>query len=221
MEINGIAQTNGATATQQLATQTVTQDDFLKLLIAQLQNQDPLEPMDNQEFAAQLATFNSLGQLIEINDKLGGLNNNQGVVNQLNAASLIGKEVVASGNAVHLTGGGTAKIGYTLASDARKVTLKIFNSSGVLVRQTELGSQSAGGRSVSWDGKNQAGQPLAGGEYRFEVAALDAGGRAVPVTSQTRGVVTGVNLSGAEPILELGAIQVPLSGISGVAAPEK
>ena len=67
-----------STATNPLKMQVASQDDFLKLLITQLQNQDPLEPMDNQEFATQLATFNSLGQLIEINDKLGAMTNGQG-----------------------------------------------------------------------------------------------------------------------------------------------
>ena len=86
MAIQNIAATSSPnTAAKTLTDKTVTQDDFLKLLIAQLQNQDPLQPMDNQQFAAQLATFNSLGQLIEINGKLGALQNGQGAASQYNA----------------------------------------------------------------------------------------------------------------------------------------
>jgi flagellar basal-body rod modification protein FlgD len=83
MAIQGINATTAQDASKPTATnKTVTQDDFLKLLIAQLQNQDPLQPMDNQQFAAQLATFNSLEQLIGINDKLGALKSSQGAMNQ-------------------------------------------------------------------------------------------------------------------------------------------
>src|SRR5690349_14870224 len=93
-------------------------DDFLKLLIAQLQNQDPLKPLDNQEFATQLATFNSLDQLIGINQKLDSLAQQQQLVGQLGAASLIGKEIIADGNQVTLAAGQSAAIGYAVDAAA-------------------------------------------------------------------------------------------------------
>jgi len=93
---------NGAAAAAQTAPAKaggqVSRDDFMKLLIAQLQNQDPLSPMDNQEFAVQLAQFNSLEQLIGLNEKLDSLTSQQGLASQFNSAALLGKQVAGRGN---------------------------------------------------------------------------------------------------------------------------
>src|ERR1044071_4071557 len=100
--------------TQTPPSQTVDKNGFLKLLIAQLQNQDPLQPMDNQQFAVQLATFNSLEQLMDIDKQLSTLQTTQGQANQFNSASLIGKQIQADGNTVALQNGGSTTPGYPL-----------------------------------------------------------------------------------------------------------
>src|SRR5258706_1379148 len=120
MAISAVNQAQQSGGTQP-AGKSMGRDDFLKLLVAQLQNQDPLKPLDNQEFAAQLATFNSLDQLIGINQKLDGLEEQQRLVGQLGAASLIGKEIVADGNQVALVAGQPAAIGYALDAGAARV----------------------------------------------------------------------------------------------------
>ncbi len=220
MAISGI-QTSAAPQTQPkdpLTQQTVTQDDFLKLLIAQLQNQDPLNPMDNQQFAAQLATFNSLGQLISINEKLGGMQNAQAAAEQFNAASLIGKEIASGGNTVSLASGGTAKIGYQLGANASRVVIGIHGAGGKLVRQIEAGAQSAGEKSAVWDGRDSSGRQLAAGLYNFDVSAFDANGKAVAASARMKGVVTGVKFDGSEPVLQIGDVDVPLSSVTGVRA---
>ena len=199
-----------------LTDKTVTQDDFLKLLIAQLQNQDPLKPMDNQEFAAQLAQFNSLGQLIEINSKLGALQSGQGSTSQYNAASLIGKEISSAGNTVSLSSDSSPSIGYQLGANAARVVVSIGNASGQLVRQIDAGARSAGDQSIVWDGKDGAGQKLPPGEYDFEINAFDLAGRKIPANGKIQGLVTGVKLDGGEPVLEVGALQVPLSAVTAV-----
>ena len=201
---------------QALTSKTVTQDDFLKLLIAQLQNQNPLQPMDNQEFAAQLATFNSLGQLIDINGKLGQLQSMQGLASQYNAASLIGKEIEVNGNVVNLAEGSSASLGYQLGANAARVGISIRNSAGELVRQIDAGSQKAGEQTIQWDGKNSAGKPVPSGLYSFEITAVDVSGRNIPASGLVRGTVTGVSLDGNEPLLEIGALMVPLSSVTRV-----
>jgi flagellar basal-body rod modification protein FlgD len=214
-----ISSINAATpqaATNILTEKTVTQDDFLKLLIAQLQNQDPLHPMDNQEFAAQLATFNSLGQLIDINQKLGDLQSTQGLANQFNAASLIGKEITTRGNTINLQSGSSAKIGFELGSNAARLVISVLNSGGQLVRQIDAGTQSAGERSLLWDGKDSAGRLLSNGIYGFEINAFDINGKKVSATGRMQGIVTGVKLDGSEPILEIGDQHVPLSSVTSV-----
>ena len=203
---------------QALTARTVTQDDFLKLLIAQLQNQNPLEPMDNQEFAAQLATFNSLGQLIDINGKLGQLQSMQGLASQYNAASLIGKEIEVSGNVVNRAEGSSVSLGYQLNASAARVGIGIRNSAGELVRRIDAGSQKAGEQTIQWDGKNSAGNPAPAGLYSFEITAVDVSGRNIPASGLVRGTVTGVSLGGNEPLLEIGAMSVPLSSVIRVRA---
>jgi len=209
-----------ATAGQALSQQTVTQDDFLKLLIAQLQNQDPLSPMDNQQFAVQLATFNSLGQLISINDKLGTLQTSQGTTNQFNAASLIGKEITSNGNTVSLRTGKPAAVSYQLSANAAQVVVNIQDSSGALVRQISAGAQNAGNQSVLWDGKDASGNAAPAGLYNFEVNAFGLNGKQVQASGTIKGTVTGVMLGGSEPVIEVGALQVPLSGVTSVSTPQ-
>jgi flagellar basal-body rod modification protein FlgD len=205
-------------AAKALADKTVTQDDFLRLLIVQLQNQDPLQPMDNQEFAAQLATFNSLSQLIEINDKLGAMQNGQGSMSQYNAAALIGKEISAAGNQISLSSGATANIGYQLGANAAKVVVGIFNSDGGLVRLIDGGARSAGAQSLLWDGRDATGKAVGPGVYGFEINAVDGNGRKIASAGKLQGLVSGVKLDGAEPVLEVNGVDVPLSGVIAIRA---
>jgi flagellar basal-body rod modification protein FlgD len=157
--VNGAAPAAAQTA-QAKAGQQITRDDFMKLLITQLQNQDPLSPLDNQEFAVQLAQFNSLEQLVGLNEKLDALANQQGLVSQFSSTALIGKQVIGKGNTVNLGANGNASLYYDLGAGATKVTVKVFDSSGALMRQIDAGSQKAGPQSALWDGKNNLGQSL-------------------------------------------------------------
>jgi flagellar basal-body rod modification protein FlgD len=218
MAVQSIHQTTAAQSTTKsaLTEKTVTQDEFLKLLIAQLQNQDPLQPMDNQEFAAQLATFNSLGQLIDINQKLGTLQNAQASANQFSATAMIGKDITTESNSLNLPADGSAKVAYQLGGNAARVTVNVYNGAGELVRQVDAGAQSAGERNIEWNGKDNAGRRLTSGQYHFEINALDVNGRKVAATGRLQGVVTGVKLNGSEPILEVGGLEVPLSSVIGV-----
>jgi len=205
-------------STQTLPNQTVTKDDFLKLLIAQLQNQDPLQPMDNQQFAVQLATFNSLEQLININKQLGTLQSAQGQTNQFNAASLIGKEITTTGNTIALQSGSPATVNYQLVANASRVVVNIQDSAGGLVRQLEVGAQNAGDQAIVWDGKDASGKAAPDGIYRFEINAFDLNGKQVAASGRIQGTVTGIKLDGSEPILELGNLQVPLSSVTNVSS---
>jgi flagellar basal-body rod modification protein FlgD len=215
MDVQSVNQTQQS-GTTQLAGKSMGRDDFLKLLIAQLQNQDPLKPLDNQEFAAQLATFNSLDQLIGINQKLDGMQSQQGILGQLGAVSLIGKEIVADGNQISLTAGTPAAANYALAANAARVVISITDSNGNLVRTIETGSQAAGEQSVLWDGRDNAGKTVPAGAYSIAVNALDAAGNRVAASTRSRGVVTGVSLGGSELLLEIGAIKIPLSAVKGI-----
>ncbi|MCS6924365.1 MAG: flagellar hook assembly protein FlgD [Candidatus Binatia bacterium] len=210
----GSGQQGGMTA----AAGAITQDAFLHLLIVQLQNQDPLNPLDNQEFIAQLATFNSLDQLIGINAKLDTLRTEQLRLGQLEATALIGKEIRAQGNQLDLGRGEEVELRYRLAADVARVVINITDSEGTLVRTLELGAQTSGEQRVVWDGKDNMGNPLDSGMYTFEVNAFDINGGSVAGTTFLQGVVTGVDMTGSEPILTIGDLQVPVSAVMGVQA---
>ncbi|HEY3304602.1 MAG TPA: flagellar hook capping FlgD N-terminal domain-containing protein [Candidatus Binatia bacterium] len=196
--------------------QGMGRDDFLKLLIAQLQNQDPLHPLDNQEFAAQLATFNSLDQLIGINQKLDGVQLQQQFLGQLGAVSLIGKEIIAEGNQIVLASGTQPTISYSLGAPAARVVINIKDDKGNTVRTIQTGNQGAGNQTAVWDGKDSTGNALPAGVYSIEVTAFDAAGKSVAATTRTRGVVTGVSLDGGELLLEIGGIKIPLGAVRGI-----
>jgi flagellar basal-body rod modification protein FlgD len=207
-----------STATNPLKNQVASQDDFLKLLITQLQNQDPLQPMDNQEFAAQLATFNSLGQLIEINEKLGAVNSGQGSMNQYNAASLIGKQITSAGNQVGVSAGAASNIGYQLGANATKVEVTVFDANGEIVRRLDAGARGAGEQSLVWDGKDSTGKSVRPGVYGFDINAVDVNGKKIAASGKLQGLVTGVRLDGTEPVLEVNGVDVPLSSVIAVRA---
>jgi flagellar basal-body rod modification protein FlgD len=217
MEIAGI---NGASGQSEInraaAKQQITRDDFLKLLISQLQNQDPLKPLDNQEFASQLATFNSLEQLIGVNEKLETLQTKLFQSNQFSATSLIGRQITTDGNQIAASQGEGSTIRYQLSGDAARVTMNILDSKGGVVRTMELGNQKSGDQIVQWDGKDNAGTFVPNGNYSFEINASDALDKKIPVTARVQGTVSGVSLDGTEPILEIGNVKVPLSKVTAI-----
>ncbi len=194
----------------------ISKDDFLKLLITQLQNQDPLNPMDNQQFSTQLATFNMLDQLIGINGTLASMQTSQTLGSQIGAVSLLGKAITANGNNVILNGSGSAPVAYNLGGNAARTVIQIKDSSGNLLRSIESDNQNSGDQQILWDGKDNSGNQVSPGVYTFGVTALDSNGNPVSVTTRIQGTVTAVNLTGAAPSVSIGSLQVPLSELISV-----
>jgi len=128
-------------------------DDFLNLLITQLQNQDPLNPADSTEFTAQLAQFSSLEQLGNVNDNLMELKNFQAATNNSQAVSLIGKTITAEGNFIQLSAAGaSAECNFELEEDADQVAVSIYDNTGEFVADFEHQHMDAGQHSLFWDG---------------------------------------------------------------------
>ena len=195
---------------------TLGKDDFLSLLITQMQNQDPLDPMKGTEFASQLAQFSSLEQLTNINTNLGSSLNAQSVlsssINNALATTFIGKEVRANSSSFNYTNSGTVQMGYTLPTDASAVSVKIYDGNGNLVK-TLKGGTSTGDSTVTWDGTNDGGQPMANGTYTFKVEATDSTGGSIATSSYIFGKVTGIRFKSDGTVFVIDGAEISLSNI--------
>lgn len=175
-------------------------EEFLKLLVAQMSHQDPLNPLQGHEFAAHLAQFTSVEQLININDGIAGQADLNSIlaqsINSGVAAGLIGKNVEATANGFTIGESSTSlNAGVELASTATSVTVTIKNGNGDAVHSIELGAQAEGKHDFTWDGKNADGATVPAGDYYFEVTALDAQGDTIESAPVMRGVVDRVTFT--------------------------
>jgi flagellar basal-body rod modification protein FlgD len=168
-------------------------DDFLNMLITQLQHQDPLNPADSTEFTAQLAQFSSLEQLSNINDSLKNMEQFQASLTHSQAVSYIGKEIIATGNGLELTEGQPAICRFELESAAAMAAVSIYDANGGFVNSFETGQLGAGRQSATWDGMDFNDNSMPPGVYEFEIQAVDAANQNVAVTPLMRSLVTGVS----------------------------
>lgn len=191
-------------------------DTFMKLLVAELKYQDPMDPMQNRDMVAQLATLSSVQKLTSIDDKLGGLQQGTLQDSSLQSANLIGKTVTAKTNRLTLNSIGDAAGGFKLANDAESVKVSVLDSQGNPVQAFDLGALKSGQRSFSWDGKNAAGQRVAAGNYSFKIDASNAAG-AVVASTEVSGLVSEVAYSNGTPEVVIGDAHVSLSDVTSVA----
>jgi len=188
-----------------------TFDTFLTLLTTQLQHQDPLNPMDTNEFTSQLVEFTNVEQAMLTNKKLESLIALQTEL-QLNAAvGYIDKKVGADGIILMLQDG-ESTITYDLGANASKVSVLIIDEQGKTVRTLD-GETAFGHHEIVWDGLDENGNTLDDGLYGFLVTAIDADKKPVPLVQGTLGKVTGVKLSDGEVILEIGDLEIALSDV--------
>jgi flagellar basal-body rod modification protein FlgD len=195
-------------------------DDFLTLLITQLQNQDPLNPADSTEYTAQLAQFSSLEQLSNVNANLEYLQLYQASINNAQAVSFIGKEIIALGNDVQVTDGQAENCHFELSGEAAGVTVNIYDSAGNLVRALEQGAMDAGRQTVIWDGTDQNGNTVPDGDYTFEVMAVDAADQKVEAVTYSSGLVEGVTFIEGRTYFLVGNQKIPISDIVEVVLPD-
>jgi len=191
-------------------------NDFLKLLVAQLQYQDPLSPQDGQEFAAQLAQFSSLEQLTNINDTLEASQAFDLALSNSSMINLIGKTVDAPGNNFELGTGETETLSFSLGEDAADVTIDVFNSAGANVSSFSIGTQSSGQKEFVWTGKDASGQPLPAGTYTFGVTAEDASGNFIETGTFSAGVVTDIIFEEGETFAIVNGQKISVNEISKV-----
>lgn len=174
-----------------------SQDRFLKLLVTQLQNQDPLSPTDNAQLTSQIAQINTVTGISNLNDSVKGLSGQFLQSQTLQGASLIGKSVVVPGNRVDITAG-SGQGGFQLASPADAVKVEMLSPAGQVIDSVNLGAQSAGVHSFDWP----SGAYADDAGIRFRVAASN-GSTPLDVTTLTRDKVSAVSISGDSLMLDL------------------
>jgi flagellar basal-body rod modification protein FlgD len=196
-------------------TKTLGQSDFLSLLVAQLKNQDPLNPSDPTEFTAQLAQYSQLEQLFNLNNSMGNLTTAQSNSDRLSSLSLIGQDVVVEGSRFTLGDTASAQLGYKADGTATSIKLNIQNSAGKTVATLSGKDLTAGNHYLTWDGKDANGNTLPAGTYSIAVDAKNSAGASVNVASLIRATVTGVDLSGIEAQIVTGSGEYKISSIFG------
>jgi flagellar basal-body rod modification protein FlgD len=194
----------------------LSSDDFMKLFVAQLQNQDPLQPQDPGQMLDQLSQLTTVQQSYNTNTALNNLLTAQNNSATMNSVSFIGKNVIANGNTVAFDGTDQASLQYNISVPTASSTVTISDASGNVVKTATLGAQGAGNLTYAWDGTGNNGNLLPAGAYNFAVNATSASGAAIVATTYTTGLVTGVDMSGATPMLNIGAASVALTDVLGV-----
>ena len=154
-----------------------TQDRFLKLLVTQMKNQDPLNPMDNAEVTSQMAQLSTVTRIHKLNVTLQALSDSMASSQSLQAATMIGHGVLVPGAGVDMLNG-VGFGGIDLAQSADKVDIAIYDQAGALVRNMHLGAQPVGLVNWQWDGRDNSGVSVADGSYLFAVDAAQAGKKA-------------------------------------------
>jgi len=217
MITTGISQIYSNTTTK-TGDSVLDKDDFLTLLVTQLMNQDPLNPMDNTEFTAQLTQFSSLEELQNVNTNLEMLKLSQQAIHNTQALEMIGRNIAASGDSVTLADGTADIFYYEIEDDAADVNIYLYDSAGNLVFSEALGEVSAGLYSYLWDGTDTEGAAVADGTYTAVIMAADAEGNNLDTDIYVLGTVAGVVFEGGSPQLVIGDRQVDFNEINEVAA---
>lgn len=196
-------------------------DAFLKLLVAQLKNQDPLKPQDNSAFVAELAQFSSLEQSMGVNDRLDQMMlQNQGMANS-NVVNMVGSVATVKGSLITADGSGVGvPVAFTQDRASANTVVSIVDASGRTVRTLDLGERSAGTNRIQWDGRSDDGLVQPAGTYSVSVKAADEDGGTVIVSQETTGTIKGVSFDKGYPVLHLSnGVSVPVSDLLRVESP--
>lgn len=194
-------------------------DTFLNILTTQLKNQNPLEPLDTNEFTAQLVQFTSVEQQLKTNEFLETLMLSSQNSAKTDAVSYIGKEVTSSGRTGELTDSKAVFWAYSADANAANATVTIKDSSGQTV-YTQTGPISAGPGTFRWDGKGSDGNVKPNGVYTIDIAGKDANGKDVKISTASIGLVTAVDFTGDIPVLTVGSRRVTITDVTDVRIPD-
>ncbi len=201
--------------------ENLDKDAFFKLMLAQMKNQDPMNPMQSHEMAAQLAQFTSVEQLQNVNSNLEGIKKQDAPLADYQALQFIGKEISAdSSSIVRAKSDEKHDLRFNLQSEADDINVKIFDADGQLVKTLALKNMKKGLNSTSWNGYNDQGLKTLAGDYKFTVEAKDLKGKIVGSTTDITGRISGLQYTSKGPVLMIGDQTVYLSDVKKIVDPK-
>jgi len=192
-------------------------DAFMKLLVAELKNQDPMDPMKAREMVGQLADLSTVEKLGGIDEKLSTLQNITAASSGISNAGLIGRKIEADTKNLTLGAQGSASGLFTLGGNAASVLVKVRDAAGNVVRSMDMGSLKLGPQSVKWDGSTDGGARAPSGLYSFEIAATDTNSRPVVAKTKVSGLVSSVTYENGTPEVVVGDSHIPLGDVTTIA----
>jgi flagellar basal-body rod modification protein FlgD len=196
-------------------------DEFLKLLTFQLQNQDPMSPMDQGKLTGELAQFSQLEQLSNLNTKFDQSNKTKAMEDKFYAASFVGKKIVTSGSSIHLKeNGDPGDVLFKIDGDSSKVMVRILDEKRNIMGEIWKEGMSGGSHSVTWDGVQLDGSPAVKGKYTAQVKAWDHLGNEVGTKTEATGTVQSVTFDEGEPVLSVDGQKVYLRDVQSFHTPE-
>ncbi len=188
-------------------------DAFLRLLITQLKNQNPLNPMNNTQFISQMAQFSALEQTSNLAKSFSEFENGFNASMQLEAASLVGKKASVNSNEVDVIAGKSGVIGFKLPQKAF-VYVKIMDSKGNVIDSEKLGWLERGMHKYTWSATNSQGVKVPDGSYTYEVEAIESNGTHLQLSGTKDGVITGVKFDSGKIYVEINGVDYPLSSVT-------
>lgn len=194
----------GAKTANKASTASDTQNRFLTMLVTQMKNQDPLNPMDNAQVTSQIAQLSTVTGIDQLNATLQALSDSMMSTQSMQASSMIGHGVLVAGNGIDLSGGAGLG-GFELTQPASAVQVSIHDQAGALVRTLDLGALPAGINKWQWDGKDNAGVALANGAYQFSVHATQ-GSSSVAAAGLQFGMVNSVTQGSNGVVMSAGSL---------------
>ncbi|RZM26551.1 MAG: flagellar hook assembly protein FlgD [Sphingomonas sp.] len=212
----GIARTSNPATAKSSGASTLGQNDFLKLMTAQMKNQDPFSPVDNTQMVAQMAQFSSLAGISEMSSTLKSISDKLGGTTTADAVSYIGKTVLTAGNTAYPRSSGGISGAVEMSAAASDVRVTISDTNGAVLKSMSLGKQGQGTTSFDWDGKTESGEAAGPGPYTVSVAAQN-NGATVGATGLVWAPVESVSTaSGAATLTLPGIGQIPVTAVRSI-----
>lgn len=211
--VSSISNDTTAAAAAMKKSTGMNKDDFMKLFVTQLQNQDPMKPQDSSQFVAQLAQLTQVEQAYNSNTNLQALQTAMNGSANLTAVSFIGKDIMAKGDTVDLKTGGQPVLGFRLPYAADRTVLEIRDAAGGSVRTLDAGKSVAGDFGATWNGMDNNGKILPPGKYNYTVTGYNADKSSFDAIPLVTGKVDGVKMDGGKAIFTSGSLEIPIADL--------